>query len=187
MGATAFTRNPAEGFWEDPGGRVARDDVIIVEVLVREGDDAWWRDYKRTLETRFKQETILNPRDSLSPDLSQGRNGKMENGKWQKEPDSQRHAEVLAFYHLPFCLFLSLHRLRRALRADTRGRERLVPFDGLLEAPLRTSTIGWYPRIDFGLVDLRLRVADVALPHVLVVGLDGGADESLHRAEQLVQ
>ena len=58
-GATAFTRNPAEGFWEDPGGRVAQDDVIIVEVLVRDGEDAWWGNYKRTLEARFKQDTVL--------------------------------------------------------------------------------------------------------------------------------
>ena len=58
-GTTAFTRNPAEGFWEDPGGRVTHDDVIIVEVLVRDGEDAWWGDYKRTLEARFKQKTVL--------------------------------------------------------------------------------------------------------------------------------
>ena len=58
-GATAFTRNPAEGFWENPGGRVTRDEVIVVEVLVREPDDTWWADYKRTLEARFKQDTIL--------------------------------------------------------------------------------------------------------------------------------
>jgi hypothetical protein len=32
-GATAFTRSPPEGFREDPGGRVQRDDVIVVEVM----------------------------------------------------------------------------------------------------------------------------------------------------------
>jgi hypothetical protein len=58
-GATAFTRNPAEGFWEDSGGDVTHDEVIIVEVLVRDPEDEWWADYKRTLEARFKQDTIL--------------------------------------------------------------------------------------------------------------------------------
>src|SRR5687768_2545028 len=58
-GATAFTRNPAEGFWEKPGGDVTHDEVIIVEVLVKDRQDEWWADYKRTLEARFKQETIL--------------------------------------------------------------------------------------------------------------------------------
>ena len=58
-GATAFTRNPAEGFWEDSGGDVTHDEVIIVEVLVRDAETGWWEDYKRTLAARFKQETIL--------------------------------------------------------------------------------------------------------------------------------
>ena len=58
-GATAFTRSPAEGFWEDPGGRVQRDDVIVVEVMADGIDDAWWKPYKARLEARFQQKTIL--------------------------------------------------------------------------------------------------------------------------------
>lgn len=58
-GATAFTRNPAEGFWEDPGGRVQRDDVIIVEVMVEDLDRAWWTAFRARLEARFQQQTIL--------------------------------------------------------------------------------------------------------------------------------
>ena len=58
-GATAFTRNPAEGFWEDPGGRVERDDVVVVEVMAEDADAEWWTRYKATLEERFRQETIL--------------------------------------------------------------------------------------------------------------------------------
>jgi hypothetical protein len=41
-GATAFTRSPAEGFWADPAGRIQRDDVIVVEVMVPNADDGWW-------------------------------------------------------------------------------------------------------------------------------------------------
>ena len=58
-GATAFTRSPAEGFWEDPGGRVRRDDVIVVEVMVEDADAAWWAEYKTRLAARFSQETML--------------------------------------------------------------------------------------------------------------------------------
>lgn len=58
-GATAFTRSPAEGFWEDSGGRVQRDDVIVVEVMAEGIDAPWWAAYKARLESRFAQETIL--------------------------------------------------------------------------------------------------------------------------------
>ena len=57
-GVTAFTRAPAEGLWDDGSGRVVEDDVIVVEVLTEETDE-WWADYKRLLEKRFAQETIL--------------------------------------------------------------------------------------------------------------------------------
>lgn len=58
-GATAFTRSPAEGFWENPDGRMQRDDVIVVEVLTDVPDDEWWAAYRTELERRFQQETIL--------------------------------------------------------------------------------------------------------------------------------
>lgn len=58
-GVTAFTRAPAEGLWEDGSGRVVQDDVIVVEVMAEADGDAWWADYKRQLESRFAQESIL--------------------------------------------------------------------------------------------------------------------------------
>ena len=58
-GATAFTRSPAEGFWETPEGGLQRDDVIVVEVMVETSDAAWWAGYKAQLEARFKQDTVL--------------------------------------------------------------------------------------------------------------------------------
>lgn len=58
-GATAFTRSPAEGFWEDGAGRVTRDDVIVVEVMVESAEAGWWAAYKQTLEHRFVQERIV--------------------------------------------------------------------------------------------------------------------------------
>lgn len=58
-GATAFTRSPAEGFWEKPEGGLQRDDVIVVEVMADGRNDAWWESYQARLQKRFKQDTIL--------------------------------------------------------------------------------------------------------------------------------
>jgi hypothetical protein len=58
-GTTAYTRAPAEGTWEDPGGRVHHDDVIVIEVMAGEVDRAWWRDYAVALASRFRQESVV--------------------------------------------------------------------------------------------------------------------------------
>lgn len=57
-GATAFTRAPAEGFWDGGDGAV-RDDVVVIEVMVDMLDRAWWRSYRRALEQRFGQQRIV--------------------------------------------------------------------------------------------------------------------------------
>jgi hypothetical protein len=58
-GVTAFRRSPAEGVWEEGRGRVSRDEVVILEVMMERIDRAWWADYRRELERRFRQERIL--------------------------------------------------------------------------------------------------------------------------------
>lgn len=57
-GLTAFTRAPAEGFW-DGGAGLARDDVVVLEVMTEALDAAWWASYRRELETRFAQDAIV--------------------------------------------------------------------------------------------------------------------------------
>jgi len=57
-GATAFTREPAEGLWKRAMA-IERDRVIVVEVLADEIDEVWWHDYRRKLETEFEQDKIL--------------------------------------------------------------------------------------------------------------------------------
>jgi hypothetical protein len=57
-GATAFTREPAEGLWKS-ATTMQRDRIIIVEVVVEEVDEAWWRDYRTRLEAEFDQEEIM--------------------------------------------------------------------------------------------------------------------------------
>ncbi|MEX0752566.1 MAG: hypothetical protein WD073_06535 [Xanthobacteraceae bacterium] len=57
-GLTAFTRAPAQGLWKD-AGKTRRDDIVVFEVMVEELDADWWRDYRRTLESTFKQDEIV--------------------------------------------------------------------------------------------------------------------------------
>ena len=59
-GVTAFTRAPAEGVWKEPTTeRPTHDDIVVVEVMVEELDRGWWKDYRRDLERRFKQEEVV--------------------------------------------------------------------------------------------------------------------------------
>ena len=58
-GVTAHLRAPAAGAWKDEEGDVARDDVVIVEVMVDELDRAWWAGYRSRLEERLRQEEVM--------------------------------------------------------------------------------------------------------------------------------
>jgi hypothetical protein len=58
-GVTAYLRAPASGVWKDEQGEVAREEVVMVEVMVPSMDRAWWESYRRDLETRFRQQELL--------------------------------------------------------------------------------------------------------------------------------
>jgi hypothetical protein len=59
-GLTTYTRAPAVGLWKEDGfSPPERDDIVIYEVMVAALDRAWWRDYRRSLETLFRQERIV--------------------------------------------------------------------------------------------------------------------------------
>ncbi len=59
-GVTSFTRAPAEGVWNQPTTeRPTHDDIVVVEVMVRELDRAWWATYRKELEHRFKQDEVI--------------------------------------------------------------------------------------------------------------------------------
>ena len=57
-GLTAFSRAPAEGVWDDDGER-HRDDIVVYEVMAEELDAVWWREYRKRLETEFRQDSIV--------------------------------------------------------------------------------------------------------------------------------
>jgi hypothetical protein len=59
-GLTAYSRAPVEGWWQPDGERPAqRDDLVIFEVMAERLDADWWRDLKRSLEARFRQDAIV--------------------------------------------------------------------------------------------------------------------------------
>lgn len=57
-GATAFTREPADGLWKTRTS-MQRDRIIIVEVVVDEVDQDFWQAYKRRLEQEFAQDEVM--------------------------------------------------------------------------------------------------------------------------------
>jgi hypothetical protein len=57
-GVTAYMRAPAAGLW-DEGSEVVRDDIVIYEVMAESLDDRWWRDYRASLERRFRQDEVV--------------------------------------------------------------------------------------------------------------------------------
>jgi hypothetical protein len=50
--------SPATGLWEH-AGKVAREEVIAIEVMVGRLDKAWWKSYRGHLQADLKQERIL--------------------------------------------------------------------------------------------------------------------------------
>ena len=58
-GITFYRNTPAEGLWEDETGKTNYDELIIAEVMIKDLDQEWWKQYKRKLEQIFKQDEIL--------------------------------------------------------------------------------------------------------------------------------
>jgi hypothetical protein len=58
-GVTAYTRAPARGVWKDDAGGTTRDDIVIFEVMTDELDREWWTSFRRDLERRFRQESVV--------------------------------------------------------------------------------------------------------------------------------
>ena len=58
-GVTAYLRSPASGVWKGDQCEVARDEVVMIEVMVEKLDRPWWNAYRRDLEGRFRQTELL--------------------------------------------------------------------------------------------------------------------------------
>ena len=58
-GVTTYMRAPARGLWRDDAGETTRDDIVIFEVMTDELDRAWWGDFRKDLERRFRQDSVI--------------------------------------------------------------------------------------------------------------------------------
>ena len=58
-GVTAYMRSPAAGVWQREDGAVDRDEMVMVEVMVKSLDPSWWAEYRTQLERRFNQDAIV--------------------------------------------------------------------------------------------------------------------------------
>ena len=58
-GITAYTRAPALGLWKPNGSEASQEDIVVFEVMSDNLDCDWWRDYKRELEKRFRQDMLV--------------------------------------------------------------------------------------------------------------------------------
>jgi hypothetical protein len=57
-GLTAYSRSTAEGFW-GTGQATQYDEIIVYEVMISALRQVWWRKYRRHLEKRFRQDSII--------------------------------------------------------------------------------------------------------------------------------
>jgi len=50
------------------GSETKRDDIVTFEVMASKIDETWWSEYRKILETRLRQESIVIPqlRDPLA-------------------------------------------------------------------------------------------------------------------------
>lgn len=59
-GLTAFVQAPALGLWKDTeNGTTARDDMILIEVMVEIFERKWWSAYRTELERIFRQDEVV--------------------------------------------------------------------------------------------------------------------------------
>ena len=58
-GITAHTRAPASGLWQADDATTVHDELVIFEVMVDIIDEGWWARYRKELEKRFRQESLV--------------------------------------------------------------------------------------------------------------------------------
>jgi hypothetical protein len=58
-GITTYVRSPAEGLWKEGHSCTVRDEIVIYEIMAKELNRAWWKDFREQLELHFRQDSII--------------------------------------------------------------------------------------------------------------------------------
>ncbi|GAB7027733.1 hypothetical protein [Geotalea toluenoxydans] len=58
-GITTYVRSPAEGLWKEGKTSTVRDEIVIYEVMTKELDRSWWKEFRERLELLFRQESLV--------------------------------------------------------------------------------------------------------------------------------
>ncbi|ACM20292.1 hypothetical protein Geob_1935 [Geotalea daltonii FRC-32] len=58
-GITTYVRSPAEGLWKEGKTSTVRDEIVIYEVMAKELDRSWWKEFRERLELLFRQESLV--------------------------------------------------------------------------------------------------------------------------------
>jgi hypothetical protein len=58
-GITAYSGAPAQGVWQESSGAVLLDRIVLLEVQADAIDSEWWSGYRKSLEARFQQKSVL--------------------------------------------------------------------------------------------------------------------------------
>lgn len=58
-GMTSYIRAPAKGFWKDDENETVKDDIILFEVMDKNVNLPWWKEYKGQLQNKFQQDEII--------------------------------------------------------------------------------------------------------------------------------
>jgi hypothetical protein len=58
-GVTAYVRAPASGSWQNESGEIKHDEIVVYEVLTESIERDWWGDFRKRLESTFKQDEII--------------------------------------------------------------------------------------------------------------------------------
>ncbi|MBU5614992.1 hypothetical protein [Geomonas azotofigens] len=58
-GITTYMRSPARGLWKETKETTVQDDIVIYEVMTKELDRAWWKQYRHQLTADFRQALLI--------------------------------------------------------------------------------------------------------------------------------
>jgi len=57
-GVTEYARGSARGLWKE-GSQLERDSLVVVEVMTKELDKDWWKEFRHRAQALFRQEELL--------------------------------------------------------------------------------------------------------------------------------